>query len=44
VTAACSIDRSVAPQPALMFVPSGVAASAVTSAPSVSNTPGAIVE
>ena len=36
--------RSVAPQPTLMFVPSGVAATVVTSAPSRSNTPGAIAE
>ena len=43
-TAERSIARSVAPQPALMFVPSGAFASAVTSAPSRSNTPGAIAE
>ena len=41
---AASIARSVAPQPTLMFEPSGAFASAVTSAPRRSNTPGAIAE
>ena len=37
-------DRSVAPQPTLMFSPSGAAATGVTSAPSRSNACGAMPE
>ena len=43
-TVACSIARSVAPQPTLMFDPSGSLATAVTSAPSRSKMPGAMRE
>src|SRR6188472_4445871 len=44
VTSSCSARRSVAPQPTLMFEPSGVTPIAWTSAPQRSKTPGAIPE
>src|SRR5829696_1176374 len=43
-TCSCNSLRSVAPQPTLMFVPSGLSASGRTSASSRSNAEGAIPE